>query len=117
MQRHFIAEKPARTVLEPATGSADETENFTVENYNLDTDGDDMPDGWEMEKFGSLSQTRDGDYDGDISSNYEEYVAGTDSTDPGSFFAVMNIEKKQEPLQGNHNLEQHHRQILRCILQ
>ena len=56
-----------------------------------------MPDRWEIEKFGNLDQTGDGDYDGDTSSNYEEYVAGTDPTDPGSFFAVTNIEKIESP--------------------
>lgn len=47
-----------------------------------DTDGDGLPDAWEQENFGDLDQSADTDYDGDGATDYEEYLAGTDPTDP-----------------------------------
>lgn len=57
-----------------------------------DTDGDQMPDAWEMTYFGSLEQILP-DWDGDGLSNLEEYIAGTDPTDPASVFIIedMNV--------------------------
>jgi len=56
----------------------------------VDSDGDGMPDYWEQ-GFG-LSSTdgsdRDLDLDGDSMSNWREYVAGTDPTDPLSYLRV-----------------------------
>jgi len=39
-----------------------------------DTDDDGLPDAWEMEYFGSLSQTKSGDYDSDGVSNWLELL-------------------------------------------
>lgn len=50
-----------------------------------DTDGDGLPDAWEMAHFGSLSQTATGNPDGDSANNLAEYTAGTDPMDPASF--------------------------------
>jgi len=49
-----------------------------------DTDGDGMPDDWEIDYFGDLSQEPDSDYDGDGANNMAEYQYGTDPTDPDS---------------------------------
>ncbi|MDP2895883.1 MAG: right-handed parallel beta-helix repeat-containing protein [bacterium] len=43
-----------------------------------DTDSDQLPDAWEMEYFGDLSQGRDDDSDGDKVPNIEEYRRGSD---------------------------------------
>lgn len=43
-----------------------------------DTDNDGLWDQWEMDTFGDLSQTGDGDADGDELSNADEFRAGTD---------------------------------------
>jgi hypothetical protein len=43
-----------------------------------DTDGDGLPDDWEMHHFGDLSQGAFDDSDGDGISNLREYEAGTD---------------------------------------
>ncbi len=43
-----------------------------------DRDGDDLPDDWEMEFFGNLSQKADDDTDRDLLSNMEEYHLGSD---------------------------------------
>lgn len=47
-----------------------------------DTDSDGLPDWWEIQYFGDLSQDPCGDFDGDTLANLEEYEAGTDPTDP-----------------------------------
>jgi hypothetical protein len=44
----------------------------------VDSDGDGIPDWWEWEQFGNLSQTGSGDADGDGVSNLQEYLNGTD---------------------------------------
>ena len=45
-----------------------------------DVDGDGMPDPWEIQYFGDISQPADGDYDSDGTSNLQEYMDGTDPT-------------------------------------
>ncbi len=60
----------------------------------LDSDGDGIPDWWMIEYFGhptgqagDLSLTQD-DADGDGMSNLQEYLAGTDPTNPNSLLAL-----------------------------
>lgn len=51
-----------------------------------DTDGDGLNDGWERFYFAnSLAQTADGDPDGDLNSNADEFAAGTDPGFAGNF--------------------------------
>lgn len=47
-----------------------------------DIDDDGLPDWWEIQYFGDLSQDACGDFDGDTFTNLEECEAGTDPTDP-----------------------------------
>ncbi len=47
-----------------------------------DSDGDGLPDAWELEHFGDLSQGPDTDFDGDGASNLAEFDAGTNPSDP-----------------------------------
>ncbi len=47
-----------------------------------DSDGDRMPDAWEIAQFGNLDQDASGDFDGDGFPNIFEYLHGTDPTDP-----------------------------------
>ena len=51
--------------------------NITV-NSNNDTDGDGLPDDWEMTHFGSLERDGTGDFDGDGITDMDEYLNGTD---------------------------------------
>jgi parallel beta-helix repeat protein len=61
-----------------------------------DTDGDGLPDDWEQNYFGNLSQRPSEDYDGDIYSNLQEYHAGTDPTDEKDHPELVEQEKKEE---------------------
>lgn len=44
----------------------------------IDSNGNGLPDSWEIAVFGNLNQTAGGDYDGDSISNLDEYFNGTD---------------------------------------
>lgn len=73
---------------DPTPGTADGTV------VNLDSDSDGLPDAWEILYFGSINAvdgdaTDDGDSDG--TTNYEEWRAGTDPTDPDSAFEFVAI--------------------------
>ncbi len=51
--------------------------------YQLDTDGDTLPDIWEMENgFNQNVHDAHEDFDGDYLSNLQEYSAGTDASNP-----------------------------------
>jgi hypothetical protein len=50
-----------------------------------DTDSDGLNDGWENLYFNNLTQTADGDPDGDFNSNAAEYTAETDPAFAGSY--------------------------------
>ncbi|MEA3357975.1 MAG: choice-of-anchor Q domain-containing protein [Thermodesulfobacteriota bacterium] len=70
---------------DPRTVDGDNDGTATVdigadEHAFIDTDGDGLPDDWEMEYFGNLSQGPDNDYDGDGRNNMEEYQQGTNPT-------------------------------------
>lgn len=45
---------------------------------NRDSDGDGLPDPWEIDQFNNLGQTASGDPDGDALTNAHEFAAGTD---------------------------------------
>lgn len=49
-----------------------------------DSDGDDLPDSWEITHFGNLAQNGAGDYDQDGDTNAAEYDVGTDPADIAS---------------------------------
>ena len=54
----------------------------------LDSDGDGLPDAWELTHFGTLSFGPNDDTDGDGATNLQEYLAGTDPNDPASVLAI-----------------------------
>jgi hypothetical protein len=57
---------------------------ITLPGPNGDTDGDGLPDIWEMDQFGTLSYDADDDPDTDGLDNLGEFNAGTDADDPDS---------------------------------
>lgn len=59
-----------------------------VSPYDLDADR--MRDEWEVAFFGSTNAVPGGAGDSDPFSKLEEFIAGTDPTNPASFFAITN---------------------------
>lgn len=57
-----------------------------------DSDGDGLPDSWEIAQFGSLSYGPADDPDGDGQNNLEEMVAGTQPMNAASYFAIESIQ-------------------------
>jgi len=77
----------------PSPGTAD------VEWSDSDSDSDGMSDSWGMTCFKSISAENGGaddDWDEDGSSNYDEYIAGTDPTHIDSVFAFQTVETGED---------------------
>jgi hypothetical protein len=55
-----------------------------------DLDGNTLADFWEKQYFGRIGMDPNDDYDQDGMSNYAEFKAGTNPTDPNSRFAFVN---------------------------
>lgn len=61
--------------------------NFAIRGgESPDSDGDGLPDAWELAMFGDLNQTSTNDPDVDGFDNVSEYIAGTQATNVLSFF-------------------------------
>ena len=73
-----------------ATGSTVGLDEIVVQSLS-DSDSDGMDDDWERLHFGDLSQDASGDFDGDGSSNGNEFAAMTDPTNPTDHFRITSI--------------------------
>jgi hypothetical protein len=74
-------------VAGPTAGTLNTTNAF-------DADGDGLPDAWEIQYFGSISDPRatpNADPDGDGFTNLQEYYAGTDPLDPNSLLKINSV--------------------------
>lgn len=69
-----------KITLTVTDNNGNSSQAFTAVYSILDSDGDMLPDWWEMKYFRNLNQTGTGDYDHDGYTNLEEYAAGTDPT-------------------------------------
>lgn len=60
-----------------------------VDPWGVDSDADGLPDGWELQHFGSVTNAAAGeDADGDGLSNRENYISGTEPTNRMSTFRL-----------------------------
>ncbi len=62
-------------------------------NMNQDSNSNGIPDWWELQYFGNLSQTTNGDFDHDGVSNFVEYIADTNPTDPNSYPRISGAQR------------------------
>jgi len=61
-----------------------QSDPVTVKTWGADLNADGLPDDWQQLNFGKLRPGGKEDSDGDGATNYEEFLAGTDPTDPTS---------------------------------
>ena len=56
-----------------------------------DSDGDSIPDHWELDHAGNLADLGGGDFDGDGMSDYDEYEGDTDPFDQDDYTRIIDI--------------------------
>ena len=72
-------------------GVRDDVDAFPLDaRYVLDADSDGLPDEWEMNFFGNTDARPEEDPDGDLISNTEEYLKGTNPTSGSHASVVVN---------------------------
>src|SRR5690606_17683271 len=85
-----IFESHARNL---AGGDFNETSDvFTATLALPDSDGDSLPDRWELTWFGTLDRDGSGDADGDGVSDRDEFIAGTSPINDTSVLAALPIQ-------------------------
>ncbi|MGZ0706949.1 hypothetical protein ACWPKO_01260 [Coraliomargarita sp. W4R53] len=75
-----------------ATVSSEASEEDVVEEEVSDNDR--LPDEWETLHFGAIDSVlgaEDEDFDGDLVSNYDEWLAGTDPTDAADYLSLKPV--------------------------
>ena len=63
----------------------------SVAQLYLDSNGNGIPDRWELAYFGNLNQNATGDFDGDGISNLQEFLDGTNPTNRTSFRSRLTV--------------------------
>jgi hypothetical protein len=67
--------------------------NLDLSVVGPDTDGDGLPDSWEMSYFGTLDRDGSGNINGDGETDGQEYNLGTDPT--SAFWQVVDVEHRE----------------------
>src|SRR5262249_50901583 len=57
----------------------------------IDSDADGLPDSWELTYFGNLTNTATANFDGDGSSNLQEFLDGTNPTNSASVLFPLTV--------------------------
>ena len=86
----FANPNQSTTVIRSQDRGRIERIDLTVNMPIVDLNGNGLPDDWEFRFFGTFVAA-DADADRDGRSNYAEYRAGTDPTDPNSVFKFVRI--------------------------
>ncbi|MBN1670771.1 MAG: hypothetical protein JXR37_07055, partial [Kiritimatiellae bacterium] len=74
-------------------GEMSEPKQCEVRRVEHDTDGDGVPDWWELEFFAGVTNAEAGaDGDDDNQTNYAEWLAGTDPTNAASVFRIAGFQ-------------------------
>lgn len=98
-ESHFYGDSQVMTVDEDDRVIYDAqiaaTDRLVDPQGDLDDDG--LPNWWEWKYFRGLTNAvRDEDYDGSGMTNWEEYIAGTNPTDPQSFLGITRVEVQDD---------------------
>jgi hypothetical protein len=82
-------------------GNSDTDTTWVNVTESEDSDGDGLPDSWELENFGSLSEDAGGDPDNDDLTNLQEYSLGTDPSDNDTDDDGLKDGKDPNPLEAD----------------
>ena len=83
------------TILDNYAGDTGTINALTLALYG--SDGDDIDDTWEVEHFGdTITVNNSSDTDSDGSSDYDEWIAGTQPTNAASTFAIETLSPEQK---------------------